>query len=281
MPTPRTPGAQSLGADAQPRSRRRAALLAPVLLPALLLGGALLSTGCGESNPKTTAAATASQATTAPASPPATTSTTPTTAAGSQTTTRSSPGPASPGKHRSRAHLVLPPPGSHPEPKITPSQAASLPVADISLSSAAIKQVGRSSVYTIAKQYTCGGGDISPPLHWTGIPPTTKELALFVISTTPVDEKLYFDWAIAGLDPKLTGLEAGRLPAGTVAGRNSAGATRYTLCPPNTTKPENYLFVLYALPKSLAPKPGFDPQTLRLQAKQIARHTGILAGAYG
>jgi hypothetical protein len=175
---------------------------------------------------------------------------------------------------------VLPPPGSHPAPKLTASQAASLPVVDLALSSMAIKEAGRSSVYTIAKQYTCGGSDIAPPLHWGGIPANTKELALFVISTTPVNEKLFFDWAIAGLSPKLTGLQAGELPPGTVVGRNSAGDTRYTLCPPDA-RPENYLFVLYALPQSLSPKPGFEPQALRLQAKKIARHTGILAGSYG
>lgn len=107
---------------------------------------------------------------------------------------------------------MLPPPGSHPEPKLSSGEQSALPVTDISLSSPAIARIGASSRYTIAREYTCHGSGRSLPLQWSGVPANTKELAVFAISTRPVAGKLYFDWALAGIDPKLTGLQAGQQP---------------------------------------------------------------------
>jgi phosphatidylethanolamine-binding protein (PEBP) family uncharacterized protein len=260
------------------------------LLAALLLAGALAAAGCGESS-KPSAAATAQTTSTPSTGAQAAGSTTGAPRAGApagQATTGSparnsanaAPAGSAPASGKHRAHLVLPPPGSHPEPKLTASQAATLPVTDIDLSSTAIKQHAGSSQSAIANQYTCHGADRTPPLHWSNLPSNTRELALFAISTRPVNDKLYYDWAIAGLNPKLTGLNAGQLPPATITGQNSAGHAGYTLCPP-AGKPENYVFLLYALPTSLNPKQGFNPQTLRTQAKQVARHTGLLVGTYG
>jgi len=175
---------------------------------------------------------------------------------------------------------VLPPAGSKPEPKLSASEQAALPVSDISLSSSAITRQGQSSLYTIASEYTCHGADRSLPLHWSGVPANTRELALFAISTRPVGGKLYFDWALAGISPTLTGIQAGQQPPGAVAGQNSSGKTTYSICPP-AGQHESYVFLLYALPSTLHPKPGFDPATLRAQAKHIARHTGLLVGTNG
>jgi phosphatidylethanolamine-binding protein (PEBP) family uncharacterized protein len=153
-------------------------------------------------------------------------------------------------------------------------------VADIILSSPAIKQVRNASTPTLDRQYTCRGADHSPPLRWTGIPAGTKELALFAISTHPVKGKLFFDWAIAGLNPGLKGLDSASVPAGAVLGRNGTGRVAYSICPASG-KRESYVFALYALPQSLGPQAGFDPAALRRQAIALARHTGLLVGTYG
>jgi phosphatidylethanolamine-binding protein (PEBP) family uncharacterized protein len=128
-------------------------------------------------------------------------------------------------------------------------------------------------------RYTCRGGDVSLPLRWSGVPAGTRELALFALNTTPVNGKLFFDWALAGLSPSLTGLGAGQRPPGAVPGRNSFGGTDYRLCPSGGR--ESYVFVLYALPVSLNPQSGFDPTALRKKALHTAHHSGILAGTYG
>lgn len=187
---------------------------------------------------------------------------------------------ASGAARRPRSHIVLPSPSSRIAPKLTASERAKASVADITLSSTAIKQVRNAVTPTLDRQYTCRGADRSPPLRWTGVPPGTAELALFAISTQPVNGRLFFDWAIAALKPSLKGLERGSIPAGAVVGRNGAGDTRYSVCPPSG-KRESYVFALYALPRSLAPQAGFDPATLREQAIALARHTGLLVGTYG
>jgi phosphatidylethanolamine-binding protein (PEBP) family uncharacterized protein len=256
-------------------------------LAGLLLASALAASGCGESTSTDTTAAKAASATGGVSTGTSTTSVpsaqdgqgASTTGLSSSSTGKPSTTHASAvGHSRQRVHLVLPPPGSHPERGLSSAQRANAPVADISLSSPAIKQVGHSSTYTIARASTCQGADRSPVLHWTEVPAGTRELALFAISTTPVNGALYYDWAIAALNPKLTGLASGTLPSGAVLGKNSSGHVAYSICPA-TGKHETYVFILYALPKSLRPKTGFDPATLRHQAIAIARHSGLLGGS--
>ena len=253
----------------------------PTLGALLLLGVLVTSTGCGESSGSPAAVAsspaTAPPAATTTASSPATASSAKAPATTGAPNRASTPTDTATGSHK-RAHLVLPPPGSHPEPKITASERATLPTADINLSSPAVKQQHRTSTYTIARRYTCRGADSSPPLRWSGVPSNADELALLVMNTTPVNGQLFFDWAVAHIAPGTKELSAGQLPAGAVVGLNSDGKTAYSLCPPGS-KPETYLFLLYALPKGLSPKPNFDPATFRQEAMRDARHTGLMAAS--
>src|ERR1700727_3609089 len=146
------------------------------LLASLLLAGAFTATGCGESTTSSTAASAAAQHSdstpTASVGGSASSTTTTPTAAGSGASSTNGAHPAGSSVHarHSRVHLVLPPPGAHPEPKASSQELASAPVADIALYSPAIKQSHTSSSYTLAGRYTCHGSGQSPPLHWTGIP---------------------------------------------------------------------------------------------------------------
>jgi phosphatidylethanolamine-binding protein (PEBP) family uncharacterized protein len=127
--------------------------------------------------------------------------------------------------------------------------------------------------------YTCDGKDSWPQLDWQGVPPGTEELVLFAMNAQPVGGKLFFDWAVAGLDPSLQGLEAGKLPKGAVIGTNSFGKSDYEICPP-AGQAETYVFALYALPKRLSPAKGFDPHALREAALGASGNAGLLAVSY-
>jgi phosphatidylethanolamine-binding protein (PEBP) family uncharacterized protein len=127
--------------------------------------------------------------------------------------------------------------------------------------------------------YTCDGKDTWPELKWQGVPADSKELILFAMAMEPVDEALFFDWAVAGLDPKLGEIEEGKLPAGAITGKNSFGQNGYSICPPQG-RPETFLFSLYAIPRPLAPKRGFDPAALREQILAQAGNVGLLAASY-
>ena len=94
---------------------------------------------------------------------------------------------------------------------------------------------------------------------------------LDVIKYSPVNGKLFFAWAVTVLRPTSRGIAAGKLPAGAIPGLNSTGSRAYSLCPPKGPK-EAYVVVLFALPRHLAAKPGFDPAKLRHEANETANY---------
>lgn len=182
--------------------------------------------------------------------------------------------PASAGsKHGPR----VPQPKGAPEPGITPQQRSEATVADMILQSPSV-QPSSAGPPALPALYTCDGKNMSPALQWKGVPPGTAELALFAMSIQPVNEKLFFDWAVAGLSPDLQEIEAGKLPKGAVVGRNSSGKTGYEICPPGAG--ETYMFALFAVPKKLSPSQGFDPLTLRKSVLDSSGNVGLLALDY-
>jgi phosphatidylethanolamine-binding protein (PEBP) family uncharacterized protein len=113
----------------------------------------------------------------------------------------------------------------------------------------------------IEPRYTCHGQDISPPVKWRGLlalDPSAKEV-LFLVRTVAAG-KVSTDWAVAGLAPKLGGINAGEVPPGAVVGRNSSGEVGYRLCPPANAL---LTMAVYAVGHKLSLKPGFDPESIR------------------
>jgi phosphatidylethanolamine-binding protein (PEBP) family uncharacterized protein len=189
------------------------------------------------------------------------------TKAGSSTT-----GPRQ-GKHGTR---IAQPKGA-PEQAPTPEQITQATVADITLESPAIT-ASQGGLGALPATYTCDGKDTWPTLRWTGVPQGTAELALFAMNVQPVEEKLFADWAVAGLDPSLTSIDEGRLPKGAVVGTNGFGKRGYSICPPG--EGETYMFALYALPKALKPHKGFEPRAFRKEVLAVSGNVGLLPLAY-
>ncbi len=177
------------------------------------------------------------------------------------------------GKHGPR---IAQPKGA-PEPGITPQQKREATVADMVLQSPSV-QPSAAGPPAMPALYTCDGKNLSPALQWQGVPPGTAELALFAMSIQPVEEKLFFDWAVAGLSPDLTEIEAGKLPKGAVVGRNSSGKVGYEICPPG--EGETYMFALFAVPKKLSPSKGFEPLALRKEVLDTSGDVGLMAVGY-
>lgn len=126
--------------------------------------------------------------------------------------------------------------------------------------------------------YTCDGKGTSPALSWHGVPARTAELVLLAMNVQPVEGKLFFDWAVAGLSPDLEEIEAGKLPKGAIVGRNGFGKAAYEICPEGGG--ETYMFSLFALPEKLSPAQGFDPSVLRREVLDAAGNVGLLALSY-
>lgn len=105
---------------------------------------------------------------------------------------------------------------------------------------------------SIAKQYTCEGKDISPPLTWSGAPGSAKSLVLIVDDPDAPDpaapRMTWVHWVVYNLPPSSTGLpEAVKtLPAGALDGLNDWERTGYGgPCPPIGR--HRYFHKLYAL----------------------------------
>jgi phosphatidylethanolamine-binding protein (PEBP) family uncharacterized protein len=127
-------------------------------------------------------------------------------------------------------------------------------------------------------RYTCYGAGSSPPLKWRNVPRGTAELDVFVVYADR-DEKPLTAWAVAGLNPHVTHLSEGTVPAGAIIGRNSAGRIGYTVCPPRQ-RTEPYVIAVYALARKIPVEPGFDGEKLRERVAHEATSEGLTEMLY-
>jgi phosphatidylethanolamine-binding protein (PEBP) family uncharacterized protein len=131
--------------------------------------------------------------------------------------------------------------------------------------------------------YTCDGKNISPPVEWGAVPPATRELALFILGLTPTrgGYKTSVEWAVAGVNPALHGLAAGKLPPGAHVGLASSGKRqRYSICPAKG-KVKDYQFALYAIPPTITVAPKFiGYKLLQVIANPISSDRADGGGAF-
>ncbi len=133
----------------------------------------------------------------------------------------------------------------------------------------------------IPARYTCDGAGVSPPLRWGAIPHGTAELALFVLDLkSEPTVRPVVDWAVAGLHPTLKGIPAGKLPPGSIVGRNSLGQSRYTICPAKSEGQQRYAVALLAMPHSVSATPGFNASAFFKKALHTAEYSGLAGFAY-
>jgi len=133
----------------------------------------------------------------------------------------------------------------------------------------------------LASRYTCDGADVPFPISWNVVPRGTVEQDLVIFSVRPGKSgKLTTVWAIAGLKPTVRHVSSAKLPSSVIVGRNSRGQTRYSLCPPRG-KTEQYVALLYPLPRHVPVSSGFNARELWSQKlAKLASHEGQLAVSY-
>jgi phosphatidylethanolamine-binding protein (PEBP) family uncharacterized protein len=245
-------------------------------LAALLLGGC----GSGSSDPSTEGTAQG----TASSSPPAEQASAPgqgKAGAGAKQGeggSSSDPAHSAPqGAGQKHGPRIAQPTGKREQPP-SPAEIAKATVADMSLEAPTLPLTSEGPA-RLSPPYTCDGKDSWPELRWSGVPAGSAELILYVMNVAPVQGRLFVDWAVAGLQPSLTGIEAGKLPRGAIIGTNSFGKRGYEICPPPGSG-ETYIFAVYALPRALSPRRGFDARELRQQVLDVSGDVGLLSASY-
>lgn len=240
--------------------------------------GVLVSAGCGGgSSSEQTASSSRSAASQSPASTNSSTESATKAAKAKSESLSGEANSAAPAIEGSKHGRHISQPKGAKEEAPTPADIAHATVADMVLESPSILS-SSEGVGILPATYTCDGSDNWPALRWTGVPEGTAELVLYVMGVQPVEEKLFVDWAVAGLKPSLEGVESGQLPKGAVVGTNSFGRRGYSICP--NGEGETYMFAVYALPTALSPHKGFESRELRKQVLAISGNVGLLPVAY-
>jgi Raf kinase inhibitor-like YbhB/YbcL family protein len=136
------------------------------------------------------------------------------------------------------------------------AQAKSAPKSKFVLSSPDAKVAAKvPEVYT-ANVFGCAGGNMSPPLQWSGAPAGTKSFVLTLFDPDEHgDPSGWWHWVVYDLPAATNSLLKGAgaehstvLPSGTMQGRTDLGNDAYHgPCPDKGEPSHRYTFTLYAL----------------------------------
>lgn len=131
-------------------------------------------------------------------------------------------------------------------------------------------------------EYAREGGDVSPPLAWSGVPDAAAELVL-VCDDPDAPIGSFTHWLLAGISPDEDETGPGEEPTGAVTGRNDYGGLGYLgPHPPPGDPPHRYFFRLYALAEPSGLETGFTADDLeRVTETENVLASGTLVGTYG
>ena len=142
----------------------------------------------------------------------------------------------------------------------------------------------RSSAFapnaSIPARYTCSGADVSPPLSWSGLPGSSKSVALTVIDPD-APGRPFTHWVVFNMPAGATEIpEGGPLPGGSVEGGNDFGSSGYRgPCPPPGSA-HHYHFRVYALDTTLSLRSGAPEQSFEDAIKGHVSASGEVVGTF-
>jgi Raf kinase inhibitor-like YbhB/YbcL family protein len=143
----------------------------------------------------------------------------------------------------------------------------------------------------IPKKYTGEGDDVSPPLSWTGVPETAKELVLICDDPDAPTNEPWVHWVIYKIPADVKDLKEGiprktRLtdPPGALQGKNSwpngQNIGYRGPMPPPGHGTHRYYFKLYALEAKLSVEPGLNKKSIMQEIEHHIVAQGQLMGTY-
>jgi Raf kinase inhibitor-like YbhB/YbcL family protein len=132
----------------------------------------------------------------------------------------------------------------------------------------------------IPVEYTGEGKNVSPPLEWSGVPASARELALICDDPDAPSEEPWVHWVAYKIPASTTSLPEGAR-SGFVAGRNDFGQPGYGgPMPPRGHGVHHYHFKLYALDHPLDAAPGLGKSAVLEAIRGHVVADGELIGTY-
>lgn len=137
----------------------------------------------------------------------------------------------------------------------------------------------------IPTRHTCEGEDLSPPLQWTGVPETSKSIAL-IVDDPDAPMGTWVHWVLYDIPPTLHSLAEGIPWSETLSSGARHGASSFRRlgyggpCPPKGHGTHRYFFTLYALDVELGLAPGANKQQVLDALEGHVLATAQLMGTY-
>jgi len=129
----------------------------------------------------------------------------------------------------------------------------------------------------IPSKFSCDGGNTSPPLQISNVPPEAKSLVL-IVDDPDAPSGLFTHWAVWNISPQTSTVAEGSTPKG-VQGTNDFGRSGYGgPCPPYGM--HRYYFKIFALDRELDLPFGAKRSQLEAALKGHAIAQGELMGRY-
>lgn len=123
------------------------------------------------------------------------------------------------------------------------------------------------------------GGNLSPPLQWSGVPDGTEELVLLCEDADAREPFLH--WLVTGIDPHTTSVGEGQVPQGGREWPNGFGTVGWGgPQPPIGDDPHRYFFRLYAVSQPVQVPPNPAAEGVRQAAAQRELASGTLVGRF-
>jgi len=107
--------------------------------------------------------------------------------------------------------------------------------------------------------FTCDGDRLSPSFEIAGLPQGTVTWGLSIVDQTAGDA---VHWVAANIDPAITQVNAGVVPAGAVQSLNRVNKVGYAAPCPKAGEPHAYLLTVYAVSQQLEVTEGMDAETM-------------------
>ena len=108
-------------------------------------------------------------------------------------------------------------------------------------------------------QFTCDGSRLSPSFNLAGFPEGTVTWGLSIVDQTAANS---VHWVAANIDPAITQVDAGVVPAGAVQSLNRINKVGYAAPCPKAGEPHTYILTVYAVSQQLEVTDGMDAETM-------------------